>query len=202
MLVDECYYEFMDPESSVKDEVERLPNLFVTRTFSKTWGIPSLRIGYLISAEQNVKAICSVRGPYDINMAAVVALRAALDAPQYVFDYVKELNERSKPAFERFLRDSGIVFWPSSANYIFCYFRDPNGLEKELRANGFLVRPKKDAEGTTGLRITVGTVEQTDRLISVLKELRHLWELRPATNGHAPLAANGEQPMKKPRILA
>lgn len=51
MLVDECYFEFMKPETSMKDEVLKFPNVFVTRTFSKTWGMPSLRLGYLISAE-------------------------------------------------------------------------------------------------------------------------------------------------------
>mmetsp|Transcript_32083 Transcript_32083/g.88643 ORF Transcript_32083/g.88643 Transcript_32083/m.88643 type:complete len:655 (+) Transcript_32083:101-2065(+) len=171
MLVDECYFEFMAPETSVKDEVERLPNIFVCRTFSKTWGLPSLRLGYLISAEANIRSLCSVRGPYDVNQLAEVAVKAALSDKQYMLDFVEELNKRAKPKFESFLRSRSIVFWPSDANYIFCYFERPAELEAELRARGILVRPKKDAEGVLGLRVTIGTVEQTERLIASLEEL-------------------------------
>eukprot|EP00928_Gymnodinium_smaydae_P072333 TRINITY_DN55701_c0_g1_i1.p1 TRINITY_DN55701_c0_g1~~TRINITY_DN55701_c0_g1_i1.p1 ORF type:complete len:396 (-),score=91.92 TRINITY_DN55701_c0_g1_i1:46-1173(-) len=171
MLVDECYYEYMPPESSVCDMVAELPNLFVARTFSKTWGIPALRLGYLISSNENIRAMCSVRGPYDINQLAVVAIRAALKDSQYVRDFVDEVNTRAKPKFESYLRDKGIVFWPSSCNFIFCYFERPAELEVALRARGILVRPKKDAKGVLGLRITVGTLEQMNRLMAALDDL-------------------------------
>ena len=53
-------------------------NLFVCRTFSKTWGIPSLRLGYLMSAAANIDAVTCVRGPYDINQLAVVGIQASV----------------------------------------------------------------------------------------------------------------------------
>jgi len=171
ILLDECYFEFMPPGSSLTDEVESLPNLFICRTFSKTWGIPSLRLGYLLSCTANIRALCSVRGPYDINQLSVVAVKSALADNQYVFDFVNELNTQAKPRFEAWMRGRGIVFWPSSANYIFCYFAEPAALEKQLRARDILVRPKKDAEGVTGLRVSIGTLEQTEKLISTLEEL-------------------------------
>jgi histidinol-phosphate aminotransferase len=171
ILVDECYYEFLDAKETVKDEVAAHPNLLVTRTFSKTWGIPSLRLGYLISAPENIRALCCVRGPYDVNQLAAVAVEAALANRQYVWDYVEEINKRSKPKFEDFLRKRNIVFWPSVANFIFCYFDKPAELEVGIRSRGILVRPKKDADGVTGLRVTIGTDEQTDALIKVLEEL-------------------------------
>ncbi|CAK8991265.1 unnamed protein product [Durusdinium trenchii] len=93
VLVDECYFEFMDPKSTVVGEVDRFPNLFVSRTFSKTWGIPSLRLGYLVSTKPNVDALTCVRGPYDINQIAVVGITAALKQRQYVFEYVREVME-------------------------------------------------------------------------------------------------------------
>mmetsp|Transcript_59222 Transcript_59222/g.152363 ORF Transcript_59222/g.152363 Transcript_59222/m.152363 type:complete len:365 (-) Transcript_59222:127-1221(-) len=182
ILVDECYYEFMDSTETVKDEVGRYPNLFVCRTFSKTWGMPSLRLGYLISAKENIRALCCVRGPYDINQLAGVAVEAALANRQYVWDYVEEINKRAKPKFEDFLRSRSIVFWPSNANFIFCYFQDPAKLEVGIRSRGILVRPKKDAEGTMGLRVTIGTLEQTEHLIKVLEEL---------------MDGNGEPPAKR-----
>jgi len=183
ILVDECYFEFMPPEESMKDEVSRLPNLFVTRTFSKTWGVPSLRLGVILAAPANISALCCVRGPYDINMLAVVAIKAALKEPQYVFDFVRELNTKAKPRFEAWLRERGIVFWPSSANYIFCYFAEPVALEAQLRARDILVRPKKDEKNVTGLRVSLGTLAQTERLIATLDEL--LPANGNGTNGHA-----------------
>jgi len=191
MLVDECYFEYMAPETSVKDEVSKIPNLFVTRTFSKTWGMPSLRLGYILSAPANINSLGSVRGPYDVNQLAIAAVAAALADRQYMLDFVSELNERAKPKFEDFLRSRNITFWPSSANFIFCYFSKPLELEAGLRARKILVRPKKDADGVQGLRVTVGTVEQTERLIAALEELM-------------PVTANGiaksQEPAKKRKI--
>jgi len=183
ILVDECYYEFMPPESTVAKECGNYPNLFVCRTFSKTWGIPSLRLGYLLSAKQNIDALCCVRGPYDVNQLAAVAMDVAMADQKYIWDFVDEVNKTAKPKFEEYLKNRSIVFWPSSANFIFCYFENPVELEKSLRARKILVRPKKDGEGTTGLRITVGTEAQMDKLMAALDDL----------------LGNGETPSKKQR---
>ena len=143
-----------------------------------------------------------MRGPYDINMLSVVAVRAALKSPSYVFDYVKELNEKSKPRLEAYLSSKEIVFWPSTgANYIFAYIDQPQQArndhlisvcarlvilasvviethgylsaqrEAALRSRGILVRPKKDGDGVTGLRMSIGTLAQTERLIGALDEI-------------------------------
>lgn len=181
MLVDECYFEFMDPATTVKDELARLPNIFLTRTFSKTWGMASLRLGYLLSAKENIDALTSVRGPYDINQLAVVALRAALKDSKYVFDFVNEVNKVAKPAFENYLRSRGVRFWPSSCNFMFCYFEHPTELESSLRDRNILVRPKKDAEGVLGLRVSIGNMKQTSQLIAALDEVLPKTQM----NGHA-----------------
>jgi len=188
IMVDECYYEFMDAASTVKDEVAALPNIFVCRTFSKTWGIPSLRMGYLISAKENVSALSAVRGPYDVNQLAVVATQAAMRASNYVDEYVIEVMQRAKPRFEEYLTSKGIVFWPSWANFIFCYFSDPMPTEAQLRSRGILVRPKKDENGVLGLRVSIGTLEQIERLCKALDEIL------PTVNG------NGERAAKKPKL--
>jgi len=171
VLVDECYYELMEPGDSVKDEIARLPNLFITRTFSKPFGLASLRLGYLLSAEANIRAMSSVRGPYDVNPFAAVAVMAAIADPKYMTDYVEELKGQAKPLLENFLQSRGIIFWPSAANYILCMFKDPVKLEAGLRAKHILVRPKKDADGVLGLRISIGTLEQMRRCVAALEEL-------------------------------
>lgn len=165
ILVDECYYEYF--RESVSDLVNDLPNLVITRTFSKTWGIPSLRLGYVISQNTNILALLNVRGPYDINQLAIVAIRAALANPSYTESYVTEVMQEAKPLFESFLRQREIDFWPSGANYLWTFPANPQEVNDALLAEHILVRPKADLDGRIGLRVTIGTVEQIRRVIAI-----------------------------------
>ncbi len=166
ILVDECYFEYS--KLTVADLIAQHPNIVITRTFSKTWGLPSLRFGYLMASAENIQALLSVRGPYDINQLAVVAARAALANPEYTDLYVKEVMEESKPLLEEYCRNKSLPFWPSAANYLWIFPDEPGAVEKALNQSNILVRPKKDADGALGLRITIGSLEQTRQLISVL----------------------------------
>lgn len=167
ILVDECYFEYFG--ESVSDLVGELPNLVITRTFSKTWGVPSLRLGYVISHPENILALLNVRGPYDINQLAVVAIRAALEHPEYTQDYVREVMDVAKPLLEACLRSLGVDYWPSGANFVWAFPGNTEVVEQALVAAGILVRPKADVTGRVGLRMTIGTEAQTRRLISVLE---------------------------------
>ncbi|MGS2717990.1 pyridoxal phosphate-dependent aminotransferase [Eionea flava] len=164
VLVDECYFEYSH-ETAVP-LINQYSNIFVTRTFSKTWGMPSLRFGYLMSASENIAALCNIRGPYDINQLAVVAANAALDDPSETIAYVDEVMSRAKPVLESWLSQSNINYWASAANYLWCFPDRPDEVACHLQAQGFLVRPKAYGE-QIGLRITVGTVEQMRRLVEV-----------------------------------
>lgn len=167
VLVDECYFEYS--RETVVDCLDAHPNIMITRTFSKTWGMPSLRFGYLMASRENIQALLTVRGPYDINQLAVVAARAALASPDSTERYVDEVMNVSKPMLEAFLSECGIVYWPSNANFVWMFPSEPEVVEKALVSANILVRPKADFEGRVGLRVTLGTKEQTDRLIQVLE---------------------------------
>lgn len=167
VLVDECYFEYSG--ETVADCVEEFPNLVITRTFSKTFGIPSLRFGYIISCAANIVALHNVRGPYDVNQLAVVAVRAALAAPTDVQRYVREVMDESKPMLERFFGEHGIEFWPSGGNFLWAFFPEPERVYQALLDNRILTRPKADPDGRPGLRITLGTRAQTEQLIEVLR---------------------------------
>lgn len=167
ILVDECYFEYS--QTTVAGALKECPNIVITRTFSKTWGIPSLRFGYVLAAEENIQALLNVRGPYDINQLAVVAAAAALENPDYTERYVAEVMQESKPLLENFCADKGLHYWPSAANYLWLFPEQAEQLNKKLQEASILVRPKVDTEGRTGLRITIGTLEQTKHLISILE---------------------------------
>ncbi len=168
ILVDECYFEYT--QTTVCEYLEQYPNLLITRTFSKTWGMPSLRFGYLLSAAENIRCLMNVRGPYDVNQLAVVASRAALANPQYTEHYVREVMEEAKPLLERFLGEQDIPYWKSAANYLWIFPESVESFREALMEACILVRPKADADGKMGLRITIGTLEQTAKLISVLRK--------------------------------
>ena len=166
VLVDECYYEYFG--ESVVDLCDIYSNLVVTRTFSKTWGLSSLRLGFLISASENIEQLLKIRGPYDINQLAVVAVEAALENPDYTKNYVKEVMKKSKPALEKWCNGRKIDYWPSVANFLWLFPPQPQELSEFLESKNILVRPKKDAMGRLGLRINLGSMEQTEVLIKTL----------------------------------
>ncbi len=176
ILVDECYYEYSRQtvvpyikESMSDNSEQKLSNIFVTRTFSKTWGIPSLRFGYLIAATEYVDALCNIRGPYDINQLAVVAAQAALDNPGYTDSYVAEVMDEAKPLLEQYFDESGIEYWSSSANYLWAFPKNAEAINAYLIEKSFLVRPKV-YQDKLGLRITVGTVSQIKELIQAFRD--------------------------------
>ena len=169
ILVDECYFEYS--KITLADEVERFPNIIITRTFSKTWGIPSLRLGYVIASRSVIKPLLNVRGPYDVNQLAVVAVRAALAEPEYTHAYIKEVMTISKPRFEAFLAEKGVTFWESQANYVWMFPVDAERVGQYLQQKGILVRPKKDVSGDLGLRVNLGDEAQTDLLIAELDKI-------------------------------
>lgn len=166
ILVDECYYEYS--KLTVADALEEHPNIVITRTFSKTWGLPSIRFGYILSAAENIPPLLNIRGPYDINQLAVVAAQAALDSPDYTKEYVDEVMGTSKPMLEQWLEENNLDYWPSCANYIWVFPDNPEEMNNALMEAGILVRPKGGQDGRKGLRITIGTKSQTERLIKVL----------------------------------
>jgi histidinol-phosphate aminotransferase len=168
ILVDECYFEYS--QETAVSAINDCPNLFITRTFSKTWGIPSLRFGYLMASRENIAALCNIRGPYDINQLAIVAANAALDQPEYTQVYVKEVMVQSKPLLEEWLDRHQIQYWSSSANYLWCFPENAESVGQYLQQQDFLVRPKLYGD-SLGLRITVGTVDQMERLVCVWEAL-------------------------------
>ena len=169
VLVDECYFEYSN--TTVKDYINEYQNIFITRTFSKTWGLSALRLGYLISSAENIENLLKIRGPYDMNTPSIVAARAALKDPSYMKDYVKEVLEVSLPLFLSFLDKKAIRYWPTAANYVLLYPKDPEKLVRSLEEKDILVRPRSGPGIDNTVRITLGTKEQTERLIDILEDI-------------------------------
>lgn len=165
VLHDEAYFEFSG--ITCKNLVKKYDNLYITRTFSKAFGLVATRIGYVISQESNLQELMKIRGPYDVNMFAKVAVLAALEDIKYMKDYVREVMKESKPILEEFLREKGIGFYPSAGNYLFLKIQEPKWLIESLKAEGILVRPKESPDKKIGIRVAIGTLEDTRKFIDV-----------------------------------
>lgn len=167
ILIDEAYFEFS--KITAIPLIKKYPNIIVVRTFSKAFGLPSLRIGYITASEMYINGLLKVRGPYDINMIAYTAALAALDDLENVKTYANEVAE-AKPIVEEFFKKNSIVFYQSAGNFLL--YRPLVEQEAEiLKKNGILVRPQDKTNIDGALRLTIGTTDQMKQFIKVYQNV-------------------------------
>jgi histidinol-phosphate aminotransferase len=168
VLIDEAYYEFSGV--TMLGSLDAHPNLFVCRTFSKAFGMAGMRLGCLFSHPVNIQYLHKAQSPYSVNSLAVEAARAAVADTHYLENYVTEVlaaRELLSVGLERL----GIPYVPSSANFVLGYFgKRAIEVRDALRGRAILVRDRS-YEAPGAVRITVGTREQTARLLAVLEEV-------------------------------
>ena len=141
VLVDEAYYEFTG-ETCVP-LLSSYPNLIVIRTFSKALALPSLRLGYVIAAPDYIIELQKIRGPYDVNVVAVLAAREQLNNPEHWQKMVRHLMDDCKPAIEKFFNENQVRYFSSTANFMLVEPCDAQQACKYLMENKILVRPMR-----------------------------------------------------------
>jgi histidinol-phosphate aminotransferase len=170
LLVDEAYYEFHG--DTVVRDIDSFENLFVTRTFSKAYGLAGLRAGVLAGPRRQMPRVRRVSSPYSVNAVALAVLPAALGDSDHVNCYVSQVKDgRDRVAGE--LRSLRLYSWPSQANFLLVRI-GPKHREFVLamRQRGILVRDRSADPGCEGcVRITIGNGVQTARLLTALKEM-------------------------------
>lgn len=169
VLHDEAYFEFS--RITAKDLIEKYDNLYVVRTFAKAFGLVASRAGYVVSKENNIQELSKIRGPYDVNMFAKTAILAALEDIVHMESYVKEVMEVSKPKLEEFLEKRGVFFYPSRANYLLLKMKNPEEITEKIRSEGILVRPKPDHDGKEAMRVSIGTLKDTEKFIKAMDKV-------------------------------
>jgi histidinol-phosphate aminotransferase len=168
VLVDEAYYEFSGV--TALSEIQRVPNLFVCRTFSKVYGMAAMRVGCLFSHEANIESVRKAQSPYSVNALAVAAARAAVQDTAYVEQYVGEVLA-ARELLCLGLEKLGVRYIPSSANFVLGDFgKRAIEVRDALRGRAILVRDRS-YEAAGCVRITIGTREQTRALLDALSEV-------------------------------
>jgi histidinol-phosphate aminotransferase len=149
------------------------PNLFVARTFSKVYGLAGLRIGTLVGDPEQMRAVRRLCSPYNLNAVALACLPEALADQSFIHQYVSEVLE-GRTRLENALRDSGLRFWPSRANFVLARVGSSPAASatfvEQMRHRGILVRDRSGDHGCEGcVRITLGPRAHSDRLLGALQ---------------------------------
>jgi histidinol-phosphate aminotransferase len=169
VLIDEAYYHFFG--ETILDQVGKLPNLIVARTFSKAYGLAGLRLGMLAAPVETQRWLRTVISPYSVNALALACLPAALNDQAYVDWYVAEVKE-ARIAMADKLRHLGVPHWPSEANFVLVKIGSKHdAFVQALRRRRILTRDRSQDPGCEGcVRITVGTREQTSQALDAIEE--------------------------------
>jgi len=170
VVLDEAYNEYLAPElrgDTVK-LVKRHPNLVVTRTFSKAYGLAGLRVGYALAQASVADVMNRVRQPFNVNSLALAAATAALDDMEFVARSYA-LNLQGMKQIEEGARGLGLKYIPSHGNFITVQVGKAAEIYKRLLRRGVIVRPVGGGYGLPEhLRVTVGTAEENEKFLRAL----------------------------------
>jgi histidinol-phosphate aminotransferase len=169
VVVDEAYIEFV-PEASVVSWVNRYDNLAILRTFSKWAGLAGLRVGYGIFPTWLATQLWKIKQPYNVNLAAMNAALASLHDHAYLQNNLSKIIAERERLFPLLAALPFLEPYPSAANFILC--RVTNGDARELKTalarQGVLVRHYNTPLLREHIRISIGTPEQSERLLAAL----------------------------------
>ncbi len=172
VVLDEAYVEYARGSEGYADGAEwltRYPNLVLTRTFSKAYGLAGLRVGYALSSPEIADLLNRVRHPFNLNAVAQAAALAALDDRDHVARTVA-LNERERDRLGQALRELGLRCLPSAANFLCVEVgAQAAAVNENLLRAGIIVRPVAGYRLPRFLRISIGTEGENDRLLAALR---------------------------------
>ena len=178
VVVDEAYFDYaIEPATGAMEYpdcsswIARYPNLMVARTFSKSYGLAGLRVGYAVSHPQVADLMNRVRPPFNVNGVALAAAAAALDDVQHLSRSVA-LNAAGLQQLTAGFAALGLEHIPSVGNFISVDLRRPGApLYEKLLREGVIVRPVANYGMPNHLRVTVGTADENERFLGALKKV-------------------------------
>ena len=169
LVVDEAYADFAD--TNCIDLVKDNPNVMVTRTLSKSYGLAGLRFGFLIAQPQVISELAKIKDSYNCDMISIAAATAAIACQDWLSDVVTKMNG-TRTRLSLRLSDMGFEVTPSHANFVWC--RHPSGQHQAmyefLKKNQILIRYMDFPDWGDGLRISVGTEDQIDACLLMLEQ--------------------------------
>ncbi|MFE8073188.1 histidinol-phosphate transaminase [Marinobacteraceae bacterium S3BR75-40.1] len=173
VVLDEAYGEYID-DPDYPDGLallDRYPNLVVTRTFSKAWGLAGLRVGFAVSSPAIADVLNRVRQPFNVDTAALTAAVAVLDDADYLAESVA-VNRAGLRQLQAGLEKLTLDFIPSRANFVAVDVgRDAQPVYEGLLQEGVIVRPVAAYEMPRHLRVSVGLESENARFLEALENV-------------------------------
>lgn len=174
LVIDEAYIQFIEEGKSVLNEVEPNNNLIVLRTFSKWAGLAGLRIGYGVFPQELVPMLMRAKQPYNVSVAAEQAAVITMQNIAEVGDKISQIIKNRDQLYKGLTQFAWLRPYPSQANFILCRVVDVPAIDvkQHLRKQGILIRYFDKPGLSDHIRISIGTEEQIEKLITALKEIR------------------------------
>lgn len=172
-VIDEAYFEYVAEDDYPKTLpwLQDYPNLIITRTFSKAYGLAGLRVGYSLSSPEIADLLNRVRQPFNNNALALAAATAALQDRAYLQQSVR-INSAGMQQLTQAFAELGLNWIPSVANFVTVDFKRPAQVIYEaLLRKGVIVRPVANYELPNHLRISIGTEAENQFFIAALTEV-------------------------------
>lgn len=166
VVLDEAYVEYVSNYQTLHF-LNKFPNLLITRTFSKAYGLAGLRVGYGIANPELIDYLNRIRAPFNVNTLAEVAAVAALKDQMSLLETIA-LNTKGMAQFTQAFAAMSLESIPSNANFISVKTGNTNKVYNDLLALGFIVRPIEIPEF---IRISIGTKNENDGVIAALKQV-------------------------------
>lgn len=172
VVLDEAYNEFLPADLRV-DSVElvrQYPNLVVSRSFSKAYGLAGLRVGYALAQPALSGLLARVRQPFNVNTLAQVAAMAAFQDEAFLAESFR-VNTQGKQQLQSGFEALGLEYVPSYANFVLVKVGDAAHINNELLKRGVIVRPVASDGLPEWLRISIGLEHENARFLEALKEV-------------------------------
>ncbi len=166
-VYDEAYAEFLENPPDLRPLIAEGRKVICLRTFSKIYGLASLRVGYGYGNPELIALLNRVRQPFNVNAVAQAAAAAALDDTEFAGRCARD-NRAGRLQLEAGFRKLALEFVPSEANFIMVRVGDGSAVFDALQRRGVIIRPLRGYGLPEWIRVTVGTSEQNER---VLREL-------------------------------
>ena len=172
VFIDEAYIDF-SPEESFRNQIKNYPNLIVSQTFSKAWGMASVRVGIAYASEEIIKFYNKVKPPYNISQLNQDAILNTLNDEKInqVSENIKIILEEKKFLIQN-LKKMNLVktIFPSDANFILIEVDNADSVYQELVNQNVIIRNRNSVIKNC-LRITVGSPEENQKLIETLQNI-------------------------------
>lgn len=171
VVLDEAYNEYL-PQECRYDSVawlQEFPNLIISRTFSKAYGLAGLRVGYAFAHTQVADMINRVRQPFNVNSVAQAAAVAALQDEDFV-RRSNELNQRGMQQIIAGLTKLGLSYIPSYGNFISFRIGGATAMYRRLLELGVIVRPIANYDMADYLRVSIGLESENEKFLAALQQ--------------------------------